>query len=170
MYKRIKDESNCMTYLDFLFSCCNSGSVVKSCETNKKTADETKSSSSGRPRRQSSTRTTISVDNEASPKIKKLPKRKSSVKKEAVNGVNGVNGHHPVGRQDVGDTLNHQWVEIPSVYIDVSLMVDLFHENPIALVSEKLDGSNLCVSSEGFVGSRFVKSIMICLSKLQKYF
>ena len=53
-----------------------------------------------------------------------------------------------------GDDFKYQWPQINSVYIAKNLMVDLLAENPIALVSEKLDGSNLSVSSNGVVASR----------------
>ena len=53
-----------------------------------------------------------------------------------------------------GDDFKYQWPMINSVYIAKNLMVELLAENPIALVSEKLDGSNLSVSSNGVVASR----------------
>ena len=53
-----------------------------------------------------------------------------------------------------GDDFKYQWPQINSVYIAKNLMVDLLAQNPIALVSEKLDGSNLSVSSNGVVASR----------------
>ena len=48
-----------------------------------------------------------------------------------------------------GGTLEHQWPEIESVYLATETMIEQLNENPIALISEKLDGSNLSVSSSG---------------------
>ena len=50
-----------------------------------------------------------------------------------------------------GGTLEHQWPEIESVYLATETMIEQLNENPIALISEKLDGSNLSVSSSGKV-------------------
>ena len=55
---------------------------------------------------------------------------------------------------EAGDTLLNQWPEIPSVYLAKETMINLLKANPIALISEKLDGSNLSVSSKGTVASR----------------
>ena len=61
---------------------------------------------------------------------------------------------HQSVQVEPGDDFKYQWPQINSVYIAKNLMVDLLTENPIALVSEKLDGSNLSVSSNGVVASR----------------
>jgi len=53
-----------------------------------------------------------------------------------------------------GATLEHQWPEIESVYLATETMIEQLNENPIALISEKLDGSNLSVSSSGIISSR----------------
>ena len=50
-----------------------------------------------------------------------------------------------------GGTLEHQWPEIESVYLATETMIEQLNENPIALISEKLDGSNLSVSSSGMI-------------------
>ena len=55
---------------------------------------------------------------------------------------------------EVGDTLQNQWPEIQSVYLAKETMINLLKANPIALISEKLDGSNLSLSSKGVVASR----------------
>ena len=53
-----------------------------------------------------------------------------------------------------GGTLEHQWPEIESVYLATETMIEQLNENPIALISEKLDGSNLSVSSSGMTQMR----------------
>ena len=53
-----------------------------------------------------------------------------------------------------GQTLLHQWPEIPSVYLAKEAMIEHLSQDHIALVSEKIDGSNLSVSSAGVVASR----------------
>ena len=53
-----------------------------------------------------------------------------------------------------GATLENQWPEIESVYISTQTMIEQLQANSVALVSEKLDGSNLSVSSEGKISTR----------------
>ena len=55
---------------------------------------------------------------------------------------------------ETGQTLLHQWPEIPSVYLAKEAMIEHLSQNHIALVSEKLDGSNMSISSAGVVASR----------------
>ena len=55
---------------------------------------------------------------------------------------------------EAGDTFLNQWPEIQSVYLAKETMINLLKTNPITLISEKLDGSNLSVSSKGIVASR----------------
>ena len=45
-------------------------------------------------------------------------------------------------------------------------MVELINENPIALVSEKLDGSNLSISSNGIIASR--RKILLVNPKIEE--
>merc|ERR1719219_273464 len=81
--------------------------------------------------------------------LTKNPKSKSPIKKsKQQRGMKEIQGNRP------GATLQHQWPEIESVYLATGTMIDLLKTDPISLVSEKLDGSNLSVSSSGVISSR----------------
>lgn len=56
----------------------------------------------------------------------------------------------------VGSELQLQWPQTPGVLSvhSVNLIQDLLFKNPMMTVTEKLDGSNLCLSSAGWVASR----------------
>ena len=59
-------------------------------------------------------------------------------------------------RAKVGSEFQLQWPQIPGVLSVAStdLVRDLLVKNPTVTVTEKLDGSNLCLSSEDWVASR----------------
>ena len=77
---------------------------------------------------------------------KKYERKRSPTKRNRTKSQNFEN--------KPGSTLRHQWPEIESVYMSTEVMIEQLNENPVALVSEKLDGSNLSISSSGIISSR----------------
>lgn len=55
-----------------------------------------------------------------------------------------------------GSILKYQWPSIPNVVsiATTELIKNILKENPLVEISEKLDGSNICISSNGWVASR----------------
>jgi len=72
----------------------------------------------------------------------KSPRKKIKHPKKEITGI------------QPGAILKHQWPETESVYMATNVMIEQIKKNHLALVSEKLDGSNLSVSSSGVIASR----------------
>lgn len=84
----------------------------------------------------------------ATKEVPQSPQKVRSRRRTASRTQHEVIGNKP------GDTLEHQWPEIESVYIASQVMIQELKANPTVLISEKLDGSNLSVSSDGIIASR----------------
>merc|ERR1711962_1330819 len=74
--------------------------------------------------------------------LQKSPRKRTKSSKKEITGV------------QPGAILQYQWPEIESVYLATDVMIDQLKKSHLALVSEKLDGSNLSVSSSGVIASR----------------
>ena len=57
-----------------------------------------------------------------------------------------------------GARLKYQWPSTPNVVsiLSTDQIKETLNKNPIVSVSEKLDGSNICISSNGWIASRRV--------------